>query len=80
MEVDASGFSGLLNGDVEDRVEQARAAAAAAEGPGLRKQHQELVKAAVAGVEMLVAAPDAGTAGAADWSPGGMRPGSLRRL
>ena len=59
----------LQGGSGLDRVEQARAASAAIEDPELRKRHQALVRVAAAGVGMLVAAPDAGTAGAADWSP-----------
>ena len=46
-----------------DRVEQARAASAAIEDPELRKRHQDLVRVAAVGMEMLVAAPDAGPAG-----------------
>ena len=53
----------LQGGSGLDRVEQARAASAAIEDPELRKRHQALVRVAAAGMEMLVAAPDAGPAG-----------------
>jgi hypothetical protein len=51
-----------LNPRPLDRFEQARAASAAIEDPELRKRHESMVKVAVANVDMLVAAPDAGPA------------------